>query len=79
MHDGTGQGLDLDLVSSMNSLLSVPIIASGGCSLAQHFVDGYRAGASAVASGTFFCLRDQNPIQTRSHIYNSGIPIRINI
>ena len=79
MHDGTGKGLDLDLVSSMKSLLSVPIIASGGCSLAQHFVDGYHAGASAVAAGTFSCLRDQNPIQTRSHIYNSGIPIRINI
>ena len=79
MHDGKGQGLDLELIKSMTAVLRVPIIASGGCGLAQHFVDGYYAGASAVASGTYFCLRDQNPMQCRSHIHNSGIPIRTHI
>ena len=34
-------------------------------------------GAEAVAAGTFFCFRDQNPMQTRAHIRNAGIPIRI--
>jgi cyclase len=30
-----------------------------------------------VSAGTFFCFRDQNPIQTRAHIRNAGIPIRM--
>ena len=77
--DGTGEGLDLALTTAMAEALPVPLIASGGCGLAQHFVDGYQAGASAVAAGTFFCQRDQSPMQCRSHIRNAGIPIRLDV
>lgn len=74
--DGTGEGLDLALIASMTETLFVPVIASGGCGLAQHFVEGYQAGAAAVAAGTFFSQRDQNPMQCRAHILNAGLPIR---
>ena len=75
--DGTGEGLDLNLTAALSESLAIPVIASGGCGLAQHFVEGYQVGASAVAAGTYFCQRDQNPMQCRSHIRNAGIPIRI--
>jgi cyclase len=77
--DGTGEGLDLPLIEALAGGLSVPLIAAGGCGLAQHFVDGYQAGAAAVAAGTFFCQRDQNPMQCRSHIRNAGLPIRLEV
>ena len=77
--DGTGAGLDLDLTKALADTLLVPVIASGGCGLAQHFVEGYEAGAAAVAAGTFFCQRDQNPMQCRSHIRNAGLPIRLEV
>ena len=77
--DGTGEGLDLSLTRTLAKALSVPVIASGGCGLAQHFVDGYHAGAAAVAAGTFFCQRDQNPMQCRSHIRNAGLLIRLEV
>lgn len=77
--DGTGEGLDLRLTSAVAEALVVPVIASGGCGLAQHFVEGYEAGAAAVAAGTFFCQRDQNPMQCRSHIRNAGLPIRLEV
>ena len=77
--DGTGKGLNLALISELKASVSIPLIASGGCGLAQHFVEGFRAGASAVAAGTFFCQRDQNPIQCRSQLINSGINIRITL
>ena len=77
--DGTGEGLDLSLIAALASTLAVPVIASGGCGLAQHFVEGYEAGAAAVAAGTFFCQRDQNPMQCRSHIRNAGLPIRLEV
>lgn len=77
--DGTGEGLDLDLTSALVKELPVPVIASGGCGLAQHFVEGYQVGAAAVAAGTFFCQRDQNPMQCRSHIRNAGISIRLEV
>ena len=52
--DGSGNGLDLELTRKMVEKLKVPIISSGGCGLAQHFVEGYETGASGIAAGTFF-------------------------
>lgn len=75
--DGIGHGLDIPLIECFARCISVPLIAAGGCGLAQHFVEGYQAGASAVAAGTFFCNRDQNPMQCRSHVHNAQIPIRM--
>lgn len=75
--DGAGGGLDLDLLERVCAKVAVPVIASGGCGLAQHFVEGFAAGAEAVAAGTFFALRDQNPMQTRAHVRNAGVPIRL--
>ena len=74
--DGTGEGLDLALTAALSESLAVPVIARR-LRLAQHFVEGYLAGAAAVAAGTFFCHRDQNPMQCRSHIRNAGILIRL--
>ena len=76
--DGSNEGLDLEVAGEVSRAVPIPVIASGGCGLARHFIEGFQEGeAQAVASGTFFCLRDQNPIQTRAHIYNSGISVRM--
>ncbi len=76
--DGSGTGLDVDLIAQVTSAVGIPVIASGGCGLASHFVEGFQVGAAeAVAAGTFFCLRDQNPMQSRAHIRNAGIAIRV--
>lgn len=76
--DGTGDGLDIELGRAVADAVSVPVILSGGCGLSAHFSEGFvEGGAEGVAAGTFFSFRDQNPIQTRSHIRNSGVSIRM--
>lgn len=76
--DGTRMGLDLQLTHSVTEQVSVPVITSGGCGLAEHFVEGFLLGkADAVSAGTYFCFKDENPMQTRSQIKNAGIPIRM--
>ncbi len=76
--DGTRNGLDLELTHLISSSLSIPLITSGGCGLASHFVDGFLiGGADAVSAGTYFCYKDENPMQTRAQIKNAGIPIRL--
>ena len=76
--DGSQKGLDIEMTSRVSKAVSIPVITSGGCGKAIHFVDGFQKGnADAVASGTFFSYKDQNPIQTRAQILNSGIPIRV--
>ncbi len=76
--DGSGRGLDVELTKRVAAEVNVPVITSGGCGLASHFVSGFQeGGADAVAAGTYFCFKDQNPMQTRAHIRNAGIPIRL--
>lgn len=76
--DGTSTGLDIEATRAVADVVSVPVITSGGCGLARHFVEGFVDGkADAVSAGTFFCFKDQSPMQTRAHIRNAGIPIRL--
>lgn len=76
--DGLGTGLNLSLSQAVIDAVSVPVILSGGCGTAEHFVEGLGvAKADGVAAGTFFCFRDQNPMQTRAHVRSAGIPIRM--
>lgn len=76
--DGMGSGLNWEVCAAVAANVAVPVIASGGCGLADHFVRGFLDGhAEGVAAGTFFCFRDQNPMQTRAHIRNAGVPIRM--
>ncbi len=76
--DGTRAGLDCELTQQVAAAVTIPVITSGGCGLAQHFVDGFRqGGADAVSAGTYFSFKDENPMQTRSQIKNAGFPIRM--
>ncbi len=76
--DGTSSGLDIEATHAVADAVSVPVITSGGCGLARHFVEGFLDGrADAVSAGTFFCFKDQSPMQTRAHIRNAGIAIRL--
>lgn len=76
--DGSGQGLSWNVGRELSELIRVPLILSGGCGRAEHFVEGFAGGrADGVAAGTYFCFRDQNPMQTRAHIRNASIPIRM--
>lgn len=76
--DGTGVGLNIEIARAVADEVSVPVILSGGCGRADHFVDGFKLGrAEGIAAGTFFSFRDQNPMQTRAHIRNAGVSIRM--
>jgi cyclase len=76
--DGGSAGLNTALCRAVVDAVNVPVIISGGCGVANHFVEGFADGhAEGVSAGTYFSFRDQNPMQTRSHIANAGIPIRL--
>ena len=76
--DGTRTGLDLYMTRQVAQVITVPLITSGGCGMASHFVEGFIEGnADAVSAGTYFSFKDENPMQTRSRIMNAGVPIRL--
>jgi len=52
--DGTQNGYDADLIASVADAVKVPVVACGGARGIDDFKAAIRAGASAVAAGSFF-------------------------
>lgn len=76
-NDGTSSGMDVDIANLAAKTVSRPIIFSGGCGLTSHFIDIFKkTDVDAIAAATYFCHKDENPMQTRAQIHNAGIPIR---
>lgn len=54
-NEGTGQGFDLDLISKISSLVSIPVIAHGGAGKQQQVLDLIKDGnADAVMISSLF-------------------------
>jgi cyclase len=53
--EGTGQGYDLELISKITNLVSIPVIAHGGAGKKEHVVDVLKDGSisSAMISSLF--------------------------
>ncbi|NCP84867.1 MAG: imidazole glycerol phosphate synthase subunit HisF [Flavobacteriales bacterium CG03_land_8_20_14_0_80_35_15] len=53
--EGTGQGFDLELISKISNLVSIPVIAHGGAGKQQHVLDLIKDGnADAVMLSSLF-------------------------
>jgi cyclase len=75
--DGMGKGINIKIAEIFSTISSVPIIISGGCSLASHFSECFmESKVSAISASTFFSFKDQNILQTRAQIKNAGVNLR---
>lgn len=75
--DGTQIGYDIDLLRAVTSAVSIPVIASGGAGVLQHFADALTAGgASAVLAASLFHSRDMSIGQLKEFLRTKGVPIR---
>lgn len=52
--DGTMEGYDLELIKSVASSVSIPVIALGGAGKMEDLRDAINVGASAVSAGSIF-------------------------
>ncbi|MFP7760488.1 imidazole glycerol phosphate synthase subunit HisF [Marisediminicola sp. LYQ134] len=52
--DGTKNGFDLELITAMREISSVPVIASGGAGALEHFAPAIKAGADALLAASVF-------------------------
>jgi cyclase len=74
--DGSGAGVDLRLVETLQGTTKAPIMVGCGVSSVGHIIDCFSAGCDAVTLSTFLSQTDQSTKQIRSHISTLGVHIR---
>ena len=74
--DGTNSGFDIELVNSVRSAVTIPVIASSGAGCPEHFLEVFeKTGAeAALAAGIFH--RKEVPIQEVKGYIKGKVPVR---
>ena len=74
--DGTKDGFDLELVTAMREISSVPVIASGGAGAIDDFLPAIAAGADAVLAASVFHNGELTVGEIKSALDDAGVVTR---
>jgi cyclase len=74
--DGMMEGYDLKTIREVSQLVSVPLIASGGCGSYEHALAAIKAGADAVATGAMLQFTDATPAGMAEFLHDKGVEVR---
>jgi imidazole glycerol-phosphate synthase subunit HisF len=76
--DGTQSGFDLALTATISYAVSVPVIASGGAKLPQHFFEVFSEGAAdAALAASIFHDRMQSIRGLKAFLQANGVAVRL--
>ena len=76
--DGHKNGFDNPLISKVSTMLSIPVIASGGGGTLKHFRDAIKVGkADAVLAASVFHYGTYTVSKVKQFLRTSGIPVRL--
>jgi cyclase len=76
--DGTQSGFDVALTSAISKAVSVPVIASGGAKLPQHFAEIFEKGAAdAALAASIFHDKIQSIRALKEFLAASGVEVRL--
>ncbi|MEG1996092.1 MAG: imidazole glycerol phosphate synthase subunit HisF [Oscillospiraceae bacterium] len=75
--DGTRNGFDIELLNAVTDVVSVPVIASGGCGKLEHFSEVFeKSGADAALAASLFHYRELTIPQVKEHLLEKNVPVR---
>ena len=75
--DGTKAGFDIEMLSAVRKISSVPVIASGGAGKIADFADALSAGADAVLAASVFHFGELRICDVKNDLAKRGFPIRV--
>lgn len=75
-HDGARKGYDLESLSAINQVVTIPIIAFGGVFTWDHLIEGLSAGADAVAAANIFHYTEHSTRKAKRHLVQANIAVR---
>ena len=75
--DGTGRGYDLELIETVAAATSIPVIGCSGVGRYEHYAEGVRAGASAVAAANLWHFKELSDRGGKRALAKAGVPVRM--
>ena len=76
--DGTKDGYDMELLRTMASNVSIPVIASGGAGTLEHLYEALAVGAAdAVLAASIFHFREHTIDEAKRFLRERGLPMRM--
>jgi cyclase len=77
-HDGTKAGFALDALSKLNSLLTIPVIASGGAGTMNDFFEAFTIGkADAALAASLFHFKELEIPELKKYLNKMGLSVRL--
>lgn len=75
--DGTKEGFDIELLNAVCNVVSIPVIASGGCGKLEHFSQVFlESKADAALAASLFHYNELTVGQVKTHLREKNIPAR---
>lgn len=71
--DGVQQGYDLQLIESIRNTVSIPIIASGGAGVKEHFKTAFEHGADGALAASVFHSEDITIQELKAYLTKENI------
>ena len=76
--DGAMQGYDIDLLKSVTSAVSIPVVAAGGAGEPKHFSQVFQdAHVSAIAAASIYHFTSFTPMEVKRELNARGIAVRL--
>lgn len=75
--DGTKDGFDIRLTRAVTDAVSIPVIASGGAGLAEHFEQAFtEGGADAALAASIFHYKEVSIAEVKDDLRSKGVAVR---
>jgi cyclase len=76
--DGTKAGYDLELTRTIAENVSIPVIASGGAGMKEHFYDALTEGkADAALAASLFHYKELEIREVKEYLRDRNVPVRL--
>jgi cyclase len=75
--DGVKSGYDIEMLNAVCNVVSIPVIASGGCGKIEHFTEVFgRTSASAALAASVFHFGELRVDEVKKHLKKEGIFVK---
>ena len=78
--DGTKAGYDIELTKTIADAVSIPVIASGGAGVKEHFYDALTAGgADAMLAASLFHYKELEIRDLKAYLQDRSVSVRMSL